>query len=142
MPYWSITEWRAHIGSSWCALGRPFKTRSPFRGKVPRGLTLSQGLTTMLLLILSIGVNLGLRALIARGHHLPLLSEWHGQFVGSVSHSLVHVYSCRFSRRWHPPSQNVFDQSWAHSHSGSSDYLCIDLPIVVYGHQQLKRLQW
>ena len=75
MPYWSITEWRARIGSSWSALGRPFKTRSPFRGKVQKALTLSQGTTTMLLLIISIGVNLGLRALVAGGHHLPLLSE-------------------------------------------------------------------
>ena len=76
MPYWSIGEWRAHIGSSWCALGRPFKMRSPFRGKTHRGLTLSQGVATLFLLIMSIGVNLGLRTLVARGRHLPLLSEW------------------------------------------------------------------
>ena len=25
MPLWSNEEWRARIGSSWCALGRPFK---------------------------------------------------------------------------------------------------------------------
>ena len=31
----------------------------------------------MFLLVMSIGVNLGLRALVARGRHLPLLSEWH-----------------------------------------------------------------
>ena len=77
MPYWSIGEWRARIGSSWWAMGRPFKTRSPFRGKKQRALPLSQGVTMMLLLIMSIGVNLGLRALVIRGRHLPLLSEWH-----------------------------------------------------------------
>ena len=76
MPYWSIGEWRARIGSSWCALGRPFKMRSPFRGKSHSGLMrLSQGVATLFLLIMSIGVNLGLRTLVARGHHLPLLSK-------------------------------------------------------------------
>ena len=77
MPYWSIGEWRARIGSSWCALGRPFKKRSPFRGKTPqRAIALSQGVATLFLLLMSIGVNLGLRTLVASGHHLPLLSEW------------------------------------------------------------------
>ena len=80
MPYWSIGEWRAHIGSSWCALGRPFKMRSPFRGKTHRGLMLSQGVATLFLLLMSIVVNLGLRTLVARGHHLPLLSKWYDQF--------------------------------------------------------------
>ena len=75
MPYWSIGEWRARIGSSWCALGRPFKTRSPFRGKTQRDLTLSRGVATLFLLIMSIGINLWLHTLVARGCHLPLLSE-------------------------------------------------------------------
>lgn len=34
MPLWSNEEWRARIGSSWCALGRPMKSGSPgSRGK-------------------------------------------------------------------------------------------------------------
>ena len=80
MPYWNIGEWRARIGSSWCALGRPFKMRSPFRGKTRRGLTLNQGVATLFLLIMSIGVNLGLRTLVAKGHHLPILSKWYDQY--------------------------------------------------------------
>ena len=28
MPLWSNEEWRARIGSSWCAIGRPFKCKS------------------------------------------------------------------------------------------------------------------
>ena len=24
MPLWSVAEWRARIGGSWCAIGRPF----------------------------------------------------------------------------------------------------------------------
>jgi hypothetical protein len=28
MPLWSNEEWRARIGSSWCAIGRPFKCHS------------------------------------------------------------------------------------------------------------------
>ena len=43
-------------------------------------LTLSQGLATLFLLIMSIGVNVGLRTLVARGHHLPLLSKWYDQY--------------------------------------------------------------
>ena len=79
MPCWSIGEWRARIGSSWCALGRPFKTRSPFRsraGKMRRALTLNHAVATIFLLLMSIAVNLGLRTLVARGYHQPLLSEW------------------------------------------------------------------
>ena len=29
MPLASVDEWRARIGSSWCALGRPVKSRRP-----------------------------------------------------------------------------------------------------------------
>ena len=28
MPLWSVQEWRARIGTSWCALGRPIMSRS------------------------------------------------------------------------------------------------------------------
>ena len=28
MPLWSVEEWRACIGSSWCVLGRPAKYKS------------------------------------------------------------------------------------------------------------------
>ena len=27
MPPWSVQEWRARIGTSWCALGRPIKAK-------------------------------------------------------------------------------------------------------------------
>ena len=42
-----------------------------------RALTLNHAVATIFLLLMSIGVNLGLRALVARGYHQPLLSEWH-----------------------------------------------------------------
>ena len=32
MPLASVDEWRARIGSSWCALGRPIKSRPRNRG--------------------------------------------------------------------------------------------------------------
>ena len=74
MPYWSIGEWRARIGSSWCALGRPMKTKSSFRrgaGWVQRVLTLNQVVTTMIMVISLIGTN------------LVLVSGWHrGIFTG------------------------------------------------------------
>ena len=28
MPFASVEDWRARIGSCWCALGRPFKSKS------------------------------------------------------------------------------------------------------------------
>ena len=78
MPAWSIAEWRARIGSSWCALGRPFKTRSPFRngsGQRQRVFTLNQVVTFIILLMMLIGLHLGLRTLVRGGHHLQFLSE-------------------------------------------------------------------
>ena len=72
MPLWSIGEWRARIGFSWCALGRPFKTRSPFRGgggRVLRALTRSDMVTMIIMLMVFIGINIGLRILVMRGCH-------------------------------------------------------------------------
>ena len=78
MPLWSIGEWRARIGSSWCALGRPFKTRSPFRGggrRVLRALIRSDMVTMIIMLMVFIGINFGLRILVMRGYHHSLKSE-------------------------------------------------------------------
>ena len=79
MPLWSIGEWRARIGSSWCALGRPFKTRSPFRGggggRVLRALTQSDVVTMIIMLMVFIGINFGLRMLVISGCHHSLKSE-------------------------------------------------------------------
>ena len=81
MPLWSIGEWRARIGSSWCALGRPFKTRSPFRGggggggRVLRALTRSDVVTMIIMLMVFIGINFGLRILVTEGYHNSLESE-------------------------------------------------------------------
>ena len=36
MPLESIQEWRARIGSSWCALGRPMKSKSPHGTRRPK----------------------------------------------------------------------------------------------------------
>ena len=77
MPYWSIAEWRARIGSSWCALGRPVKSKSSYRrgsGWVRRVLTLNQVVTMMITMIMLIGVNLGLHGIISGGYY-PLTSE-------------------------------------------------------------------
>ena len=78
MPLWSIGEWRARIGSSWCALGRPFKTRSPFRGgggRVLRALTRSDVVTMIIMLMVFIGINFGVHTLIMKGYHNSLESE-------------------------------------------------------------------
>ena len=76
MPLWSIGEWRARIGSSWCVLGRPFKIRSPFRGgRVLRALTRSDVVTMIIMLMVFIGINFGLCILVMRGCHHSLKSE-------------------------------------------------------------------
>ena len=75
MPLGSVTEWRARIGSSWCALGRPFKTRSPFRGNAGQSktkLTLNEVVTLMMILIAFVGANLAFRAILIGGHYREL----------------------------------------------------------------------
>ena len=73
MPQGSVAEWRARIGSSWFALGRPFKTRSPFRGSARQSktakLTLNEVVTMMMILIVFIGANLAFRAFSIGGHY-------------------------------------------------------------------------
>ena len=73
MPQGSVAEWRARIGSSWCALGRPFKTRSPFRGSAGQSktakLTLNEVVTMMMILIVFVGANLAFRAFLIGGHY-------------------------------------------------------------------------
>ena len=64
MPLWSVEEWRARIGSCWCALGRPINTRfTRNRGKSRRVLTLHQILTMVIMVMLLIVANLVLCAM-------------------------------------------------------------------------------
>ena len=79
MPLGSIAEWRARIGSSWCALGRPFKTRSPFRGGAGRlqtPLTLNQAVIMMAILIIFTAMNLALRIVWTTGHYHAYLGKY------------------------------------------------------------------
>ena len=76
MPYWSISEWRARIGSSWCALGKQHKIKPSIRHGarvVKKELMLNQVVTMMTLLIMLIEVNIGVRGLVAAGHHHQLI---------------------------------------------------------------------
>ena len=78
MPLWSIGEWRARIGSSWCALGRPFKTNLSSHhgaGRLQRVLTQTRVVTMILLPMMFIGINLGLRTLLTREYHHSIMSE-------------------------------------------------------------------
>jgi hypothetical protein len=78
MPYWSIAAWRACIGSSWCALGRPHKIRASIKHGarvVKKELTLNRVVIMLILLILLIGVNIGIRTSIEEGHHHQLMSK-------------------------------------------------------------------
>ena len=79
MPLGSIAEWRARIGSSWCALGRPFKTRSPFRGGAGRlqtPLTLNQVVTMMTILVIVTAINLALRIVWTTASYRAYLGEY------------------------------------------------------------------
>ena len=53
MPLESVAEWRARIGSSWCAVGRPFKSKSSRSRKPHRVLSQDQVETMMMLLSIS-----------------------------------------------------------------------------------------
>ena len=76
MPYWSVAEWRAHIGSSWCALGRPIKQSLRYGARVvEKELTLNRVVIMLILLILLIGVNIGVCSSIEAGHHHQLMSK-------------------------------------------------------------------
>ena len=79
MPYYSIAEWRARIGSSWCALGRPFKIKSTLKHGarvIKKELTLNRVVTMMILMIMLVGVNIAVRGLVTVGHHHQLISQW------------------------------------------------------------------
>ena len=80
MPLGSIAEWRARIGSSWCALGRPFKIRSPFTWRagqlqLPTQLTLNQVMIMMIILIMLVGINLALHRVWTTGHYRAYLGK-------------------------------------------------------------------
>ena len=76
MPYWSIAEWRARIGSSWCALGRPLKTSIRYGARViKKELTVNGVVTMLILLVLLIGVNIGVRSSLEEGHHHQLMGK-------------------------------------------------------------------
>ena len=78
MSYWSVAQWRASIGSSWCALGRPIKTRSPYRGGGGCSHTMFthvRAVSMIIMLMVFVGIHLGLRKLVESGHSLSFQSE-------------------------------------------------------------------
>ena len=96
MPAWSIAEWRARIGSSWCTLGRPFKARSPFRNKERRQqrvFTLNQVVALMVFVMIFIGLNLRLCVSVAAENHHSFLSEYYTVYLNN----LVPAYTSRES---------------------------------------------
>ena len=78
MSYWSIGQWRASIGSSWCALGRPIKTRSPYRGGGGCShtmLTRTRAVSMIIMLMVFVGIHLQLCSLVRSGCSLSFESE-------------------------------------------------------------------
>ena len=75
MPYWSIAEWRARIGSSWCALGRPLKIIKHGARILNKELTLYRILILIIVTVLLIGMNFGLQGLVEEGYHHQLMSK-------------------------------------------------------------------
>ena len=158
MPAWSIAEWRARIGSSWCALGRPFKTRSPFRNgsRRQRVFTLNQMVTFIFLLMMLIVLNVGLRSLVRGGHHLYFLSEyiiatriWNNKLqlqyhAWSSANSIVWhcLYMYRYFQRWQNPSKKIFDQFWPPPHLDLPNHSCSCLPVSIYHDWQLSEFQY
>lgn len=81
MPLGSIEEWRARIGTSWCALGHPIKKHScrlRCEGeRSQRVLSLHQVVTLLIMLMLMIEVNVSLYNEL--GHHQTSTSKWQTQ---------------------------------------------------------------
>ena len=79
MPYWSTAEWRARIGSSWCALGRPHKIKPYIKhGKKIRKKELSFNLVVTVIIIfwtIPVGMNIFMDALVTERHHHRLLGK-------------------------------------------------------------------
>ena len=99
MPLGSIAEWRVRIGFSWCALGRPFKTRSPFRGGAGRlqtPLTLNRVVTMMMILIIFTTINIAFHMVWTTGHYRAYLGE----------HPVHHKYGNNFIAMLHCTSIN------------------------------------
>ena len=69
MPLWSVAEWRARIGSSWCALGRPFKTKS--------SLCHGEGQTEKTLTWNHVTVMMSLMTTLIVGFHSIIIQERH-----------------------------------------------------------------
>ena len=93
MPLWSVQEWRARIGSSWCALGRPIKSKSsycrggncikspPSRGR-KRTNPLDVDVSVIIMIVLWIGAVLMLWYLVLDGSCLVFISELLLQTIG------------------------------------------------------------
>ena len=81
MPQWSVAEWRARIGGSWLAIGRPIKSKSSSSsggaGCMQRVLTMNRVVTMMSLTLVLIGVNLLLRALLVNRGDLRPITGWY-----------------------------------------------------------------
>ena len=98
MPLGSIAEWRACIGSSWCALGRPFKTRSPFRhagaGRLQTPLTLNQVVTMIMILMIFTAINLAIRIIWTTGHYRAYLGKsWeNSKYYQKLTMAEIHHY--------------------------------------------------
>ena len=120
MPQWSVAEWRARVGGSWLAIGRPIKSKSSSSsggaGCMQQVLTMNCVVIMMSLMLVLIGVNLLLRALLVdRSDLRPITGNWHNTLPESLCTHLyyycMHVCTHRFTRVWYPVSlESLLDQ--------------------------------
>ena len=109
MPQWSVAEWRARIGGSWLAIGRPIKSKSSSpcggAGCMQRVLTMNRVVTMMSLTLVLIGVNLLLRALLVNRGDLRPITGWYKTLQESLYNHFRLLRVCtRRSTVWYPVS--------------------------------------
>ena len=147
MPQWSVAEWRARIGGSWLAIGRPFKTKSSFSrgaGWVRRVLTMNQVVTMTIMMIILIGTNLALCALMNGGYHRPIIGQYN--FVDSI-HTIhapimnpLHACPHRSTQIRSPLSlESLSSQLWLPCCLSSHQLFIVSLPVLSLQHQEVSQ---
>ena len=146
MPQWSVAEWRARIGGSWLAIGRPFKTKSSFSrgaGWVRRVLTMNQVVTMTIMMIILIGTNLALCALVKRGYHRPIIGQYN--FADSIQvhapiMNLLHACPHRSTRIRSPLlPESLSSQLWLPRCHSCQQLFIVSLPVLSLQHQKVSQ---
>ena len=143
MPQWSVAEWRARIGGSWLAIGRPFKTKSSFSrgaGWVRRVLTINQVVTMTIMMIILIGTNLALRALVNKGYHRPIIGQYNFADSIYVHAPIMNPLHHRSTQIRSPLSlESLSSQLWLPCCHSCQQLFSVSLPVLSLQYQKVSQ---